>query len=400
MTITKKLMAVAVATAFGLPLAAHAEVTVYGKLYPQINHISVDDSSAVGTTVSTLSAKATGTPGTSVTAMQASNSRLGFRGNENLGNGMKAIFQLEMNAHINDGTGGSTLFSRNTFLGLAGGFGTVKLGKIDTVYKQLGDHLSFLGVSSGNFVSNSSILAKTGFGTSSASSFHLRRDNSIIYYSPKFGGVQALFDYSLGQVPGSASSGSVISAGLRYKNGPIYLALAHEIHKDLFGGSNNVAAAMSNTKTVGASSDDTSTRLTAQYHFNKGTIAELDFATTELNESGGATGHFQDYKHNSYAVNVQHTMGPVKLQASYGAATAGSCSLVGGVACNTTGLDGKKLNLGASYSLSKSTYFFALYSKMRNGDAARYNSSELKTATYIAPGAGTNQFAVGLSHSF
>ncbi|OIQ98769.1 major outer membrane protein P.IB precursor [mine drainage metagenome] len=400
MTINKKLMAVAVATAFGVPLAAHADVTVYGKLYPQINHISVDDSSAVGTTVSTLSAKATGTPGTSVTEMQASNSRLGFRGAEDLGGGLKTIFQLEMNAHVNDGTGGSTLWSRNTFVGLRGGFGTVKLGKIDTVYKQLGDHLSFLGVSSGNFVSASSILAKTGFGTSSASSFHLRRDNSIIYESPKVSGFQGLFDYSLGQVPGSTSSGSVVDLGLRYKNGPIYLAVAHEIHKDLFGGSNNVASTMSNITTAGASSNDTSTRLTGQYHFNEGTVIELDFATTELNESGGATGHFQDYKHNSYAVNVQHTMGPVKLQASYVAASAGSCSLVGGVACNTTGLDGKMLNLGTSYSLSKRTYLFALYQKLNNGDGARYNSSELSTKTYIAPGAGTNQFAVGISHSF
>ena len=66
----------------------------------------------------------------------------------------------------------------------------MRLGSMDTVYKNLGDTLSFLGVSSGNFISTSNILSKPGIGSSSASSFHLRRANSIVYESPEFGGFQ------------------------------------------------------------------------------------------------------------------------------------------------------------------------------------------------------------------
>jgi hypothetical protein len=126
---------------------------------------------------------------------------------------------------------------------------------MDTVLN--GDTLSFLGVSSGNFVSNSSILSKTGFAKkdvslSSASSFHLRRANSLQYQSPRFGGAQLHLQYSPDEVKTATTNADLWSTGVSYKNKGLYLALAHEIHNDFFGGSKNTA--LSNIGTAGAHS--------------------------------------------------------------------------------------------------------------------------------------------------
>src|SRR5690606_8813796 len=146
----KKAGLVAVVAAFGLPWAAQAEtsVTMYGKLYPQIVYGKVSGASDAGT--SSLSNQARlDNASYSGTGMASSNSKFGLTGSEDLGGNLKAIFQLEMNVDVHDGSGGSSssMWNRNTFVGLQGDLGTIKFGQMDTPYKELGDSLSFLGVS-------------------------------------------------------------------------------------------------------------------------------------------------------------------------------------------------------------------------------------------------------------
>ncbi|MDB5764388.1 MAG: porin [Herminiimonas sp.] len=407
MSISKKtLIAAAVSAACALPLMAQAQssVTVYGKLYPQISNYRVTDASAPGTAVSTLKGGTiTGTAKADVTGtqMESSNSRLGFRGTEDLGGNLKAIFQLEMALGVDDGalpTAG-VLFGRDTFVGLSGGFGTVRLGSMDTVYKSLGDTLSFLGISSGNFVATSNVLSKPGLGTSSSASFHTRQGNSIIYESPEYVGFQGLFGYSLGEVAGSTRSKAVVSTGVKYEKGPIYVALMHEIHNDLFGGSNNVAAALSNIGTAGATSKDTATRVTGQYKFTSNTRAEVNLSRLKYSESGGTTGKFADYRTTTWSLGAEHKIGAFTLAASYAQASAGDCSLVGGVACSTSGLDGKMLSLGGSYALSKRTALYAIFANLTNGASATYSNLG-GSAAKPAIGADIRQAALGITHSF
>jgi predicted porin len=395
-------IAMAVAASCCLPLAAQAQsnVTVYGKLYPELVRIDVSGATAKGVPVSTLSATPAGGADFNATSEDSPNSRLGFRGSEDLGNGLKAIFQLEMGFGVDTGVNSSatSLFSRDTWVGLSGNFGTVRLGSMDTVYKNLGDTMSFLGVSSGNFISTSNILSKPGIGASSASSFHLRRANSIVYESPEFGGFQGLFDYSLGEVANDFARGAVISTGIKYEGGPLYAAIAYERHNDLFGGSKNVPSALRNDTNVLANSRDSAVRATLQYKFAKETRAEVNVAQLKFEETGGAVGKFDSYKHIAWSVALEHKVTPaVTLVGSYGQGTAGSCSLVGNGACSTSGLEGKMLNLGAGYSLSKRTMLFALASYMGNGVSATY--SNLNDGKPL-PGQDIKTFAVGLSHSF
>jgi len=394
-------LAIAVGAACGLATQAHAgEIEIYGKLYPELTRVWLTGATAKGTPVSTLTSTPAGTPDIAATAMESPNSRLGFRSVESLGGNLKVFFQLEMGFGMDTGLNSTEvggLFSRDTFVGIGGDFGTVRLGSMDTVYKNLGDTMSYLGISSGNFMSTSNILSKPGIGTSSAASFHLRRPNSLVYETPEAGGFQALFDWSLGEVPGDTSKNAVYSAGVKYEAGPLYAAVAWERHNDLFGGSKNIASTLRNDSNPLAKSRDTAVRLTGQYKFGKGTRAEVNWAHIEYKETGGAIGKFSEYKHNAWSIAGEQKFGAVTLTGSYGRGTAGSCALVGTAPCNTNGLDGEMVNLGAGYSFSKRTMVFVFASYMGNDRSATYSN-------YLSgkPAAGQDikTAALGIVHSF
>lgn len=401
----KKSIALGVGAALALPLTVQAQMnaTVYGKLYPQINKVRVYGASPSGTPVSSLTAApAAANSDRDLLLMESSNSRIGFRGIENLGNGLKALFQLEGSFAIDNGASNvaNTIFDQDTFVGLSGGFGTVKLGLMDSVYKSLGDRISFpFGLASGNFVSLSNILSKQGFGSNIASRFHERRANNIRYESPEFSGFQVLANYALGEVPGSTSSGSLYAAGVKYEAGPVYVALAHEVHRDFFGGSLNMPTAARRT-TAGKHSNDTATRLTAQYIISPATRIEGNLARIDLDESGAApTGDFRNYTHNTWSFGAEHKIGGFTLSATYGKANAGECTLVA-VACSTRGLDGRMMTIGGTYSLSKRTQLFAMASQMKNGPSATYSNLGRQGGGAIAPGADIRQTAFGVNHNF
>lgn len=386
-----------VATAIALPAGAAAQsVTVYGRLYPEVVWTRMTGSTQPGTSVSTLAAPLTGETFSSVVKMDSSNSRLGFRGDETLGAGLKAFFLIEQRILVD--TGGTQLASRNTYVGLeSDAWGTVKLGGFDTVYKEIGDTLSFLGVSSGNFVSNSNVLSKQGFGTSSAGSFHLRRANSVRYESPEYRGLQGQVQYSPDEAKSSTRNAWLWSLGLIYANGPFYGALSYEIHNDTFGGSRNVPSALSNTNDPNAHARDTGLRATVQYRFGEHTV-EGNVAEMEYKERGGMPGRFEIYRHTAYSLGVDSKWsGAWRTAVAFDYATAGSCRLFDGVPCTTGGLDGRQLSLGAAYYLSKRTYLFALYARLWNGRSAQYNNVD---GIDVPPGADPQQFAVGITHNF
>jgi predicted porin len=422
--IQSELLTLAVSVACGMPFAACAQedtdvqpqdipsssVRVYGKLYPEITSYHLNGGTRAGAPLSTLVRPQTATS-TSVTSMEASNTYIGFRGEENLGNGVAAIYQMEGGFNIDDGTQAKPgiLFNRDTFVGLRGRYGTLKLGaNMDTPYKRLYDQIGFFGVSTGNFPSASNILAQGGFGTSNAERFHERPANTILYESPIINGFQGLFSYSFGEVPGSFPSKSLISSGIKYEVGPIYIGLGHEEHVGLYGGSSNLFTALGNgtysgstfTPADGTTSRDKSTRLTAKYSFPTQTRVEIDVATTKLNEDGGAFGHFQSYKHNSWLLSADQQFGAWTLAAAYGSSGEGSCVLVGGVACNTGGLDATMASLGASYSLSKRTLLFALLTNLHNGYSANFDNTSTIAPKSVAPGQDLTEVAMGISVRF
>ncbi len=407
MSLNRKAMVLAVGAALAAPSAYSQQASdkweIYGKFYPEMTHDGSSGPTAAGTPVSTLAIPATGVNGlVHRWEMQISNTYIGFRGSRDLGRGMRAIGQLEQQVSIDEG--GGTIGNRDSFAGVAADWGTVRLGNMDTPFKKYGDTLGFLGVSSGNFVTANNITRKIGFGTNSASSFNLRRANAIDYASPTIpGGVQVGVQYSIGNPTetGIVPTGRfprVISVGVKWEQGPVYLAAAGEMHYDLFGGSNNVAGsgAASNIGNANANSKDRAVQLTAVYKIGNHSI-EADVNAKQYKEDGGtAANSFQEYKNTAAALIWEaRWTNQWRTALSYTKATAGSCSLVIN-ACSANGLDGNQITAGVTYSLDPSTYLFGLVARLTNGESARFNNSP-QTPT---PGEDITQVAVGIAYSF
>lgn len=406
MIFQKKLIVAAVAGALGAGATgvAFAQTTVgnteiYGRLYPEFTVGRSSGATPAGVSSSTLGRAPTGLDFKSRNSVDASNSRLGFRGTENLGGGLSALWQIETQVAIDQGVG--TLASRDSFVGLKGGFGTVKLGNMETVYKYLGDPLGILGISSGNFVSLSNVISsRVAFGTSSAGSFHLRRNNSVIYQTPELGGFTIHAQYSPDEIrSGNNLNADLWSVGLEYKRGPIEASIAHEIHNDLFAGSNGAAAvANPTTGATGVHSKDKGTRGTVGYTYSPGGKLQVNYATVEFNESGGAAGRFQDYSNDRWSLTWEHRWNTQwRTAVGYANASSGSCSLAGGVACTTNGLGAKMLTLGADYSFSRRTALFFLYAKLNNNSASQQRNAENWTPE---PGTDITQYAIGIRHNY
>jgi predicted porin len=192
-------------------------------------------------------------------------SRLGFMGEEALGNGLKAIFKLE------DGTApdenAATFTNRYSYVGLAGGFGTVTLGRNGTPSDIYTGATGVNGVS--GFEPINLMRAKLGSTNGVDGNTILdgdRWNNSIAYASPNFSGLEFMAIYSFGEKVNSAdktaagysctkkdgwnSSGTwtkdletcyqgadtsdagKLGLGIRYANGPLYLTAVYEAQAD------------------------------------------------------------------------------------------------------------------------------------------------------------------------
>jgi len=129
MTKTRQVLAFVMAGAADAGSEASAQsMTLYGRLYPELILTRMTGATAPGATgLSTLAGAPSGASFDSVTKMDASNSRLGVRGEEPLGNGVRAFFQIEQRILVDTGNPPNTgIASRDTFVGLRSDrFGTL-----------------------------------------------------------------------------------------------------------------------------------------------------------------------------------------------------------------------------------------------------------------------------------
>jgi predicted porin len=402
----KSALALAVGAAFAAPaMAQTSTVQIYGKMYPQLGWYKSSGASNNGDVTSNLVAQpAVGSTNNEAgrANVDVSNSYLGFRGEEKLGGSLSAIWQIEQSLGFD--TGSTDVFAtRNSFLGLRSGFGTIKLGNMDTIYKEYGDQFSMFGISSGNFVSHSNTLSSNGVGSNRAARFHERAPNSVQYLSPEFGdsqaGIQWMADEQKGN-PGNTLNKQWWSYGIKYEAERFYVSVHQEIHDDAFGGSSTAnAPGVSNIGTAGAHSKDTATRLSGAFKITPNHRITGDIARLEYKESGQAAGvRFEKLEKTNFAVGWEARWGgPFRTGVSYVNVNEGSCSFTGGLACSTTGTNGNQVNLGAAYDFSKRTFIYAIAAKLTSGESAQFDNSANTTP---ARGADTTQFAIGLSTSF
>jgi predicted porin len=152
-------------------------------------------------------------------------SRLGFKGSEDLGGGLSAIFTLE-NGFSNDtgalGQGGA-LFGRQSWVGLSGAFGSVKVGVQNTVV-----------------YANNSTFDPFGNGLAGDASrvFNFvgsRLGNMITYNYTATNGLRGELQYAFGEVAGNQSANRTVAGYGGYRNGPVDVILAYNKTTDALG---------------------------------------------------------------------------------------------------------------------------------------------------------------------
>jgi len=208
----KSLLALAVLGAFAGAVQAQSSVTIYG---------IVDEGITYNSKVATNNAGASGSQ-FQVNSGVIQGSRLGFKGTEDLGGGLNAIFALEAGFSADNGslgtsgTGGtSTLFRRKSYVGLGGGFGNVTVGRqtdfADTIsaFTSVND---FGGVT-GTVGHNLDRLEGT------------RTNNSVAYTTNNLNGFTGNLIYGFGETAGSTSDGQAFGLAGQYVNGPLGLGL-------------------------------------------------------------------------------------------------------------------------------------------------------------------------------
>jgi predicted porin len=421
----KKALVLAIGATFAIPCAMAQKgggkgdgpepdsiVVLYGKVYPEIVRERGKGATPASCTVASgcLATFAQAADGTNSiitrNEMESSNSRFGVRGYEKLGGGWRATWQLETQFLVDSNN--TAFAARDSWVGLSHkGFGTVKLGRFDTPFKEYGDDISFLGVSSGNFVSTSSVLRLFGIGQSSAARFHERGVNAVQYESPDLGPFEFKVQYNTAETDNTFRKRHFWSVGGQAEFGNLKILAGHEIHWDAFGLSANVGtAAMSNSGIASARSRDRASEIAVTYRLGIHDL-EADYEWHEWKEFGQpantpltALGKVASYKNNSWLLNWQARWSPkFRTQIHYVKATKGECSrafLVASAPCITDGLDGQMISVGAAYYFSRRTYLFFLWQQLKNGKSAVFASGGQDPST----GEDVQQVAVGLHTAF
>jgi predicted porin len=207
----KKLLAVAVGATFSIGAQAQSNVTIYGIADVGVEYLT--------------NAARNGTSNDDVVRLSSGNlsgSRVGFRGTEDLGNGMTAIFQLESGIDLDTGTlgQGGRLFGRHAYVGVQSNAGAVTLGhQQNSVYDLI------IKYDPMSFSSRYSALMHDA-------TFAGRPDNAV-KYTGNFGGVTATAFYSFGrnldgEVPGNAKVSRNVGGGVSYTGGPFGIGIAYD----------------------------------------------------------------------------------------------------------------------------------------------------------------------------
>ena len=331
----KKLVALAVAGVLSAPLAAQAQtanVTLYGRLNLTMEAVQQGSSSQENW----------------IYRVSSNSSRLGVRGTESLGGGLNAIFQIE--SSISGDAGGGTLAGRETFVGLQGGWGTVKIGNFLAPYDDIHPIFGNVPTLTTSILSTASLWAQ-GFASKTQGGFDARLGNSVRYDSPNISGFTGSIQASTSE---NVAHGMVYSMGGYYNAGPLQAGLAYERNQSVrAAGLNDDAISVAGGWNFGIA------RVAGVYERLKYDIA-----------AGG------DLKRDLYGISGTFNLGPGQLYAAWihandgkGGAADGS-QVAGLVKGNDTASD--NYSISYTYPLSKRTLTYVGYTRIDNDTNARY----------------------------
>lgn len=375
-----------------------------------------------------LSADATSDGKEHLNQVSSNLSYFGVRGGKDLGiSGLKAIFQIETLVNIS-GTPTETgaLGSRNSFLGLEGGFGKIMLGKSDTPYKRATAAMDPFASSVGDY---NTIMGNTGGDL--RAEFDARVPHSIFYDSPKWGALSVNALYSPGQkyanlsdsdkyafaqgekvcsgaTPGSSGSlpdpGSPICNDGAFRNaysmafnvdsGPLLLTLSYERHQAVDRTSDN----------GGVTSDESAAKAGITYRFGGNKLSAI---YEKFYRGGGvASGLNERARTGYYASDVQELGNGLDLMAAW--AHAGATP--GGPDFGTADDKANMVAIGVKYHYDKQVALYLTAAMLKQGAGAHYALGAGGHGTAIAsprndagdniPGQDVRALSAGLQYAF
>ncbi|MGB4115212.1 MAG: porin [Polaromonas sp.] len=381
-------------------------------------------------------------------------SRVGFRGTEDLGGGMKANFLMEMGIRVDDGAitngsgnvassgaSGGNAFGRNAWGGLSGGFGEVRLGR---------QVLGSFGVQANSWSAGSSNgLYDAGSGTAPLMG-GVRFSNAIRYMTPDFGGFKGSLMLAAPETEGNTSANSTatpintgvgivtsstasvrtgVDLALEYANGPAYVGFGYNTRNSAneTGGFTGIGALAGvgntvvnnpgrvNAWTLGGSYDLGVVKPFINYTRQTTKSDRMDTFSPAAGGFASSVSNINDVNVRAWSIGLRAPVGAFTIIAGYGrAVTDGLNNVVGtqnvAAQSNVTNLriansqTRNAFQLGATYALSKRTSLQANYGYNRlqnNTDAV--STSNFLAASGVQTIRSTDRVSalnVGLKHSF
>jgi predicted porin len=345
----KSLLALAVLGAFAGTAFAQSSVTLYGK---------VD----VGATYDSGVFSPNGAHDVRIDSGVTGGSRIGFKGSEDLGGGLRANFQAET-GFCADGpnasgkgfcTGSDSFMGRQAWVGLSGGFGSFSMGR---QYSPLFLNLTTIDPFGTGYAGQSNNLFNAGT---------VRWSNSAIYSTPSMSGFQVTVGGAAGEQPGNWKAKRQMGASATYSAGPLYAGVAYNEGPNATNGDTGTK-----TWNLGAVYDFGVAKAHVMYDNNK-------------NTAGGVTSVDND----DLLVGATVPVGPGTIMASY-------IHHRDKIDRPTGHLDADQLGVGYNYALSKRTSLYAAIAHIREKNGATYavgNATE--------GGTGNQAVNLGIVHNF
>jgi predicted porin len=318
-------------------------------------------------------------------------SRLGFRGVEDLGNGLSAVFRLEQGFSPDDGTlqQGGRMFGREASVGLSSkSAGTLSAGRIPTPLYNVAAYVDAFGWMGGGLVA----LTRSAAATTQVLPLLLnaRSDNSVAYLSPKLGGLEVRAQGALGE--GGTTLGRAYGFSGRYTGGALDLVAGYGRQNAGTTGTGKLKSYV-----VGGSFDFGAAKLFAGVSDD---VNSCSNCTGALARPVGitATG---DSETRLYNLGVRLPFGSTTAIVQYAHVDDRSEYLV-----NPGDRDANWVALGAEYALSKRTLIYSSISTINNKNGSQYNlgtsaAGQQPAATTLASNnARAKTAAIGVRHNF
>lgn len=360
----KSLLALAALTAFAGAASAQSSVTLSGIMKAGLAQTKYSNNGGSGL------------------ALADGSSRFILSGRESLGGGVNAVFQVDTRFRIDDNGGAPTsspLAGGNTFVGLQGGFGQIRLGKLDTHYclgsDTHGSRATALTHSSCGILG----FVQAAGGTNQAIANASRSVNVVRYDMPTVvglsGGVAYSTSYASSEGALTADDGKAVAVNLGYTLGPVRLA-----------------ASKWNATNENKSNGQRGTTLSAAMAFGPMTVgATFDRSSVKPNPGNRS-------ERDAWSVPVTVKLGNGTLLATY--TKASNVKLAGATQANT---GATLLSVGYEHSLSKRTSMGVSYASLDNKAGAAYNlytQAALVGHTGVAAGQDARQLYFGVRHTF